>query len=263
MLLPSSLINRLTELRLLGMREALAQQENQPHTYHEMAFNDRLLLLLEAEQLKRYNHKLSTHLRQARLHECVALDTLDFSASRGLSKSMCLELAKSHWVKQPQNILIMGATGTGKTYLACALAHQACANLYTGRYYRLPRLLHDLQLAEHNGNLPKLLQSLAKCDVLILDDWGLTPLTDKQRRHLLEVLDDRYHYRATIITSQLPVKHWHAYIDEPTLADAILDRLIHGAQQIALKGESLRKKKEQNNPDNHSESLVEPLTINE
>ena len=242
----SSLLTQMTELRLLGMRDALQQQENQSDVYGPMAFFDRFQLLLEAEQLKRYNHKLSTRLRQARLHECVSMDSLDFDGTRGLSKTLCFDLAKCHWVKQPQNILIVGATGTGKTYLACTLAHQACANLYTSRYYRLPRLLHDLQLAEHNGQLAKLLQLLAKCDVLVLDDWALTPLTDKQRRHLLEVLDDRYHHHATIITSQLPVKHWHDYINEATLADAILDRLIHGAQQIHLKGDSLRKKKTQN-----------------
>jgi DNA replication protein DnaC len=242
MLTGSTLTNLLTELRLLGMRDTWLQQEQQGELYQDLAFHDRFLLLLEAEQLKRHNHRLATRLRQARLHECVAMDTLDFRATRGLSKALCVELAKSHWVKQPQNILIAGAAGTGKTYLACALAHQACANLYTGRYYRLPRLLHDLQLAEHNGTLSKLLQTLARYDVLVLDDWALTPLTDKQRRYLLEVLDDRYHHRATVITSQLPVKHWHDYINEPTLADAILDRLIHGAQQIQLKGESLRRK---------------------
>ena len=171
------------------------------------------------------------------------MESLDFSATRGLSKNLCQDLAKCEWVKRPQNILIVGATGCGKTFLACALAHQACAHHFISRYYRLPRLLHELQLAEHSGTLAKLLQIIAKCDVLILDDWALTPLTDKQRRYLLEILDDRYHHRTTIITSQLPVKHWHEYIGEPTLADAILDRIIHGAQQIHLRGESLRKKK--------------------
>lgn len=261
-MLYSSLSHLLAELHLLGMREALQHQESQSDFYQEFAFYDRLQLLLEAEQLKRHNNKMATRLRHARLHECVSMETLDFTSTRGLSKTLCLELAKNLWVKQPQNILIVGATGTGKTYLACALAHQACANQYTSRYYRLPRLLHDLQLAEHNGGLPKLLQLLAKQDVLVLDDWGLTPLTDKQRRHLLEVLDDRYHHHATVITSQLPVKHWHGYIDEPTLADAILDRLVHGAQQIHLKGDSLRKKKRQNNQEDNK-NTSEELTIEE
>lgn len=263
MISSSSILAVLSELRLTGFRDALIAQENQPHTYGEIAFNDRLALLLEAEQLKRHNLRVSSRLRLAKLHECVAMESLDFSAPRGLSKTLCQDLAKCDWVKRPQNILIVGATGCGKTFLACALAHQACAHHFVSRYYRLPRLLHELQLAEHSGTLPKLLQSLAKCDVLILDDWALTPLTDKQRRYLLEILDDRYHHRATIITSQLPVKHWHEYIDEPTLADAILDRLIHGAQQIHLKGESLRKRKSKLADDsiNASFEVGEPLTI--
>lgn len=257
----SSLMEQLHELRLPGMRDALAQHEAQPTLYQEMPFDDRLQLLLEAEQQRRHHVKISTRLRHARLHECVAMASLDFSAARGLSKTLCVDLAKASWVKAPQNILIVGATGTGKTYLACALAHQACAHNYSTRYYRLPRLLHEVELAEHNGGLPKLLQLLAKQDVLILDDWGLTPLTDKQRRHLLEILDDRYHHRATIVTSQLPVKHWHEYINEPTLADAILDRLVHGAQQILLKGESLRKNKKSASLEapNGSEKLTEDV----
>lgn len=239
---PHLLIEHLLALRLPGMRSALERQEEQPLLYQDIPFYDRLQELLQAEQQKRAEIKISTRLRHARLHECAPMETLDFTPARGLSKTLCVELAKAQWVKQPQNILIVGATGTGKTYLACTLTHQACAHQYSARYYRLPRLLHEMELAEHNGSLPKLLQLLAKQDVLVLDDWGLTPFTDKQRRHLLEVLDDRYHHRATIITSQLPVKHWHEYINEPTLADAILDRLVHGAQSITLLGESLRKK---------------------
>lgn len=258
MSLSSSLLEQLSELRLPGMRDALAQQEAQSTLYQDMPFADRLQLLLEAEQQRRHHVKISTRLRHARLHECVAMASLDFSAARGLSKTLCVELAKAAWVKAPQNILMVGATGTGKTYLACALAHQACAHNYSTRYYRLPRLLHEVELAEHNGGLPKLLQHLSKQDVLILDDWGLTPLTDKQRRHFLEILDDRYHHRATIVTSQLPVKHWHEYINEPTLADAILDRLVHGAQQIVLKGESLRKNKK--NGEQATSYNVENLT---
>lgn len=254
-----SLLEQLTALRLSGMREALLMQTQQPQLYQALAFDDRLHDLLEAELLRREQVKTSTRLRHAHLHQCVSMETLDFSATRGLSKTLCIELAKATWVKQPQNILIMGATGTGKTYLACSLAHQACAHHYTCRYYRLPRLLHAIELAEHSGILPKLLQTLAKQDVLILDDWGLTPFTDKQRRHLLEVLDDRYHQRATIVTSQLPVKLWHEYLNEPTLADAILDRLIHGAQQIVLKGDSWRKKIK--NPNPAQEELDTVLTL--
>lgn len=240
---PTTLTELLTQLRLPGMRDALERQERTGE--HTLTFYDRLHLLLEAEYLTRCNHRLSTRLRQARLHECVAIDTLHFAAARQLSKVLCLELAKCQWVKLPQNILISGATGTGKTYLACALGHQSCVQDYSCRYYRLPRLLHEFQMADANGTFSKLLLSLSKVDVLILDDWGLSALTDKQRRDLLELFDDRYHTRATIITSQLPVKHWHEYIGEATLADAILDRLIHGARQIELKGPSLRSKKEE------------------
>ncbi len=238
----TALTTLLTELRLPGMRDALLAQEQRLDD-QALGFHDRFYELLQAEQLTRHNHGLATRLRQARLHHCVAIDTLHFAPARQLSKTVCLELAKCQWVKQPQNILISGATGTGKTYLACALAHQACVHHYSCRYYRLPRLLQALQFAEHSGTLPKLLQTLSKADVIILDDWGLSPLADQQRRHLLEVLDDRYHRRPTIITSQLPIKHWHEYIGEATLADAILDRLVHNAQRFELQGESLRAKK--------------------
>jgi len=237
------LTNLLTELRFIGLREALSAQAQNEH-WEDLPFYDRLHVLLEAEQLSRKNARLTMRLRQARLHHCVGMETLDFGSARHLSKLLCLELMQCRWVRAPQNILITGATGTGKTYLACALAHQACIQGYTSRYYRLPRLLQELTIAEHTGMLPQSLKNLSQIDVLVLDDWGLSPLLDTHRRYLLELLDDRYHQRATVITSQLPVKHWHEYIGEVTLADAILDRLVHQAQQIALQGASLRAKKE-------------------
>lgn len=168
---------------------------------------------------------------------------LDYATPRGLDKSLLLMLTHCQWIKARQNILIVGPTGTGKTFLACALAHKACLTGYTSRYYRLPRLLADMQLSKGDGRYAQLMKELAKVDVLLLDDFGLTPFTDEHRRDLLELLDDRHEKSATLMTSQLPVKLWHETIGSGTLADAILDRLVHNAHRLEMKGESMRKKK--------------------
>ena len=179
--------------------------------------------------------------RPLRLPACV--EDLDFRTPRGLDRSVMLRLASADWVRAHQVVLVVGPTGAGKTYLSCALGQAACRQGLSTRYFRLSRLLGELALSRADGSYPKLLAKLGKTELLILDDWGLAPLADAERRDLLEVLEDRYGRRATLVTSQLPLEHWHEYIGSPTLADAILDRLLHGAHKLILKGGSMRKLK--------------------
>jgi DNA replication protein DnaC len=186
---------------------------------------------------------LQTRLRQARLRQDAVLEDIDFRHPRGLDKSLLAQLSSCGWVEQHHNLLITGPTGCGKTFLACALAHKACREGFTVRYLRLHRLLQDLQIAKGDGRYTKLLVALAKTDLLVLDDWGITPFIDEQRRDLLEILEDRHGRRSSLVAAQLPVDKWHAQIGDPTLADAILDRLIHNAHKLPLKGDSMRKLK--------------------
>ncbi len=171
------------------------------------------------------------------------MEDIDYRAPRGLDKALMATLASCRWVDEHLNVLITGPTGVGKSYLACALAHKACREGHSALYQRLPRLLQDLSLARGDGRYGALLTSLAKVDVLVLDDWGLAKLTEEHRRDLLELLDDRHGLRSTLVTSQLPVEHWHERLGDPTLADAILDRLVHNAYKLTLKGDSMRKKR--------------------
>jgi DNA replication protein DnaC len=231
---------KLQQLKFRGMRQALEEQLRQ-HDIDDLSFTERLALLLDRELLDRENHRLSIRLKKAKLKQQASIEDIDFKHPRGLSKQLILSLASCKWVKDHNNILLIGPTGTGKTYLACALAHKACLEGFTTQYLRLPRLFQELLLAKGDGRYTKLMAQFAKTDVLILDDWGLNKFNDEQRRDLLEILDDRHNLRSTIVTSQLPVKLWHETIADPTLADAILDRLVHNAHKIQLKGESLRK----------------------
>lgn len=233
-------LDRLHELRLTGMAQALDEQRGQPDL-HSLAFEDRLALLLERESTARADRRLTRLLQLAKLRLAATVEDLDFHTARGLDRSVLLRLASAEWVRQHQVVLLVGATGTGKTYVACALGHSACRQGLRVRYARVPRLLHELALARADGSYAKLLTALAKTDLLILDDWGLAPLGDLERRDLLEVLEDRYGRRATLVTSQLPVEHWHDLIGDPTFGDAILDRLVHGAHRVTLKGQSMRR----------------------
>jgi DNA replication protein DnaC len=235
-------IEKLQQLRLSAMAKTLKEQDEHP-TMKNLNFEERLGLLVDREITARDNRRLQTRLRKAKLKHEASLEDIDYQTPRGLDKSLLFTLATCEWIKSHHNILIVGPCGTGKTFLACALAHKACLNGYTSLYYRLPRLLADLQLSKGDGRYKKLMEGLAKTDVLILDDFGLTPFTDEHRRDLLELLDDRHERRATLITSQLPIKLWHETIGNGTLADAILDRVIHNAYRLEMKGESLRKTK--------------------
>jgi DNA replication protein DnaC len=235
-------LDKLQHLQLTGMRKALAEQADLPDI-DALGFEERLGLLVDREITERDDRRLKTRLRQAKLRQQAAIEDIDYRHPRGLDKAMIASLANGAWIKAHHNILITGPTGVGKTWLACALAHKACRDGYRVHYLRLPRLFQELPIAKGDGRYPKLLAALAKTDVLVLDDWGLSTFTDEQRRDVLEILEDRHGRRATLITSQLPIEHWHEIIGDPTLADAILDRLVHTAYKINLKGESMRKRK--------------------
>ncbi len=235
-------MTQLKSLKLDGMARALEEQQTMPAS-QALAFEDRLGLLVEREIVWRDNRRLERLLRQARLKQAQAcMEDIDYRVSRGLDKRLMVALAGCEWIRRSQNVLLTGPTGAGKTWLACALGNQACRQGFSVMYVRVPRLLEQLRVAHGDGSFGKLLAQLARIDVLLLDDWGLTPLQSAERHDLLEVVDDRVNARSTIITSQLPVEHWHAWLNDPALADAILDRLVHASHRIALKGESLRKK---------------------
>ncbi len=235
-------LDKLQTLKFTGMATALAEQLQMPDI-EELAFEERLGLLIDREITERENRRLSSRLRRARLKHNAALEDIDYRHPRGLDKSLIQSLAACRWVTEHLNILITGPTGVGKTWLACALAQKACREGYTALYLRLPRLLQEMAITKGDGRYPKLLTALARTDVLVLDDWGLAKLTGEQRRDLLEILEDRHGVRSTLATSQLPIEKWHDLIGDPTLADAILDRLVHNAYKIQLKGGSLRKRK--------------------
>lgn len=233
-------LDKLHALKLTGMAAALADQ-SATTDIQELTFEERLGLLVDREMTERDNRRMSSRLRRAKLRHTAILEDIDYRHSRGLDKGLVQSLAGCQWVKEHLNVLITGPTGVGKTWLACALAHKACREGYTAQYVRLTRLLRELTIAKGDGQYAKLLTNLAKVDVLILDDWGLMKLSAENRRDLLEVLEDRHGRRSTIATSQLPIEEWHGVIGDATLADAILDRLVHNAYKINLRGESMRK----------------------
>ena len=233
---------KLSQLKLHGMARALAEQSGLDLDH--LGFEERLGLLVDRETTERDNRLLAQRLLRARLKPNAAAEDTDYRHARGLDKILFQRLLTGQWLGDKQNILLTGPTGVGKTWLGCTLAHQACRQGYNAYYVRLPRLLEELSIGRADGRYLKLLKQLAKIDVLVIDDWGLAVLNDGHRRDLLEVLDDRHGIRSTIVTSQLPVDHWHAAIGDMTLADAILDRLVHNAHQINLKGDSLRKKRQ-------------------
>lgn len=234
-------LEKLQSLKLFGMVKALEEQM-QMADLGELGFEERLGFLVDREVTERRNRKLRTRLKKAKLRLNASLEDIDYRHPRGLDKSLLLRLASCHWIKEHDNILITGPTGVGKSFLACALAHKACREGYRTLYFRLPRLLQELSIARGDGRYGKVLTNLAKTDLLVIDDWGLQPLDDHGRRDILEILEDRHKIRSTVVTSQFPVQHWHEVVGDQTLADAILDRLVHNAYKINLKGESMRKR---------------------
>jgi DNA replication protein DnaC len=237
-------MEKLKALRLDALAAAWTKQQQHPETA-KLAFDERLGLLVDAEWLHRENKRLDRCLKEAKLklsHAC--LEDIDYAARRELDKAVVRQLATCRWVVEHQNVVITGMTGTGKTYVACALAQQSCRKGHRALYRRATRLTDELTLARADGSYSRALQRLARVDVLIIDDWGHAPLRDQDRRDLLEILDDRVGTRSTIMTSQLPVAKWHDHIGDPTNADAICDRVLHNAHRIVLKGPSRRNPKE-------------------
>ena len=239
-MLSNPTLQQLRQMRLHGMADALEEQRSITAA-HALDFEARLALLVEREMTSRDNRRLERLLKQAKLRLPASVEDLDFRASRGLDQSFLLRLAGCDWIQTCHNIIITGPTGTGKSWIACALGQAACRQGISVRYFRLSRLLDDLRLSHADGSYGRFLQKLARTQLLILDDWGLAGLKDQERRDILEILDDRYGRAATLVTSQLPTDHWHEIVGDPTLADAILDRLIHNAYRIPLKGGSMRK----------------------
>lgn len=239
LMLTNPTVDGLYTLNLPAMARALVEQRERAD-HHALSFEERLGLLVDIELQERENRRLMRSLKTAKLRSAVVED-IDFRRPRGLDRSQMLNLAESLWVANHHNVLIVGATGLGKTYVACALAHSAIRHRHSALYLRGPRMLDDLAIARADGRLTRLLASWARVDVLVIDDFGLRPLNPDQAADLLEVVEDRAQVRSTIITSQLPVAHWHEALGEATVADAILDRLLQNAHRIELAGESMRR----------------------
>jgi DNA replication protein DnaC len=240
-MLTNATLDKLQALNLAGMARAFAEQLERPD-YAALTFEQRLGLLVDREAQDRDNRRLERNLKAAKLRlSNASLEDLDFHRPRGLDRGLVLSLADAGWVAAHRTVLVIGPTGAGKTYLACALAQAALRRGHRALYLRVPRLLDELALARADGRLPRLLAAWAKVDLLVLDDLALRPLTPAQGADLLEVIEDRHLLRATIVTSQLPVAHWHEALGDPTLADAILDRLVHQAYRLELRGDSYRR----------------------
>jgi len=239
-MLMTETIEKLKAMRLSGMVQGLKEQAESPH-YQDLSFEERLGHLVEREWLLREERRLARRLREAKFRVKARVEEIDFHTPRNLNRAFIMELAGGNWIRGYHNLIITGPTGVGKTYLACALGHRACLMGYRVRYHRVGRLLSQLELARGEGSYLKVMQSLVKVDVLILDDWGLNQLSRVQALDFLEVVEDRYQRGSTVIISQVPVGAWHQVIGESTIADAILDRLVHNAYRIEMEGESMRK----------------------
>jgi len=233
-------MEKLYAMKLNGMAEAFQEQTRQPDMTG-LSFEDRFSLLVDRQWTFMEDRRMKRLLQNARLKINACVEDIDYRTPRGLDKSLILTLAACEWIRNAHNLIITGPTGVGKTYLACALGNRACRRGYSAFYVRIPTLFQNLALAKGDGTYPKTLKRLAKAKVLILDDLGLAPMSAQERRDLLEVIEDRHGLASTILAAQLPIENWHDNIRDPTIADAILDRLVHNAYKIHLKGESMRK----------------------
>ena len=246
-MLLSPTLEKLKLLKLAGMVKGLEEQQR-VKTYDDLSFEERLGLMVDYEQTHRENQRLAGRLSRAKLRHQACIDDINYAHPRGLDRSLIRKLATCSWIKGHHNLIITGPTGVGKSYIGCALAHKACLEGYTSVYYRAPRLLSEIETAHADGRYARVLQAIAKIDLLIIDDWGLSKLNSQEERELLEVMEDRYEKKSTIFSSQVPVKDWHDLIPNKTIADATLDRIVHNSYRIELDGDSLRddKNKEKN-----------------
>ena len=233
-------LERLKDLKLTGLLEAWEEQHSHP-SYQDLSFEERFALLVEREHLKRHQQRLNRRLKHAQLFIGASLAEVDFDVPRGLKKAQFLEWAQGHWLADHLNLIIVGPTGTGKTFLSCVLADHLCKHGHTVRYFKTAELISELKLAKADGSFPKFRKRLATFDIIILDEWLRDPLPPPHAREMLDFLDDRYRQRSCLFATQFPVNQWHQQIQEPTLADAILDRLVHDSLRLSLKGESMRK----------------------
>jgi len=240
-MLQQQCLTQLRSLKLSGMTHALELQWSQPQTYDDLSFEERIGLMVNQELTARSNKRLLRLLKAARFKVDAHIEDIDYQHPRGLKQSQLASLLTNEWITKKQNLLLTGPTGCGKTYLACAMGRHACHHDYRVRYYRATRLFEALTISHGDGSYLKLISQIEKADLLIIDDWGLETLTQSQRNDLLEIMEDRHGSKSTVITSQLPTTKWHTYIGDATLADAILDRLLHNAHKLNLKGESMRK----------------------
>jgi DNA replication protein DnaC len=233
--------DKLYAMKLLGMAEGFKEQLEQP-SFHDLPFDERFGILVDRQWTWKENNRLKRLLKEAKLKLQASVEDIDYKTTRGIDKAVMMNLLSCHWIQKHQNVLISGPTGVGKTFLACALAQKACREGFRTLYLRSPQFFYQIALARADGSYGSLMRRFAKAHLLVLDDLGLAPLTDPERRDLLEVIEDRHGNVSTLITSQLPIENWHDHIGDPTIADAILDRLIHNAHRIQLKGGSMRKK---------------------
>jgi DNA replication protein DnaC len=240
-MLTSPTLDKLRDLNLMGMTRGY-QAQMERADYQAQSFDDRLGMLVDEEMQDRENRRLHRYLKAARLRDQACVEDIDFQAPRGLDRSLIRELAEARWIDAHQNVLVIGATGVGKTYVACALAEAAIRKGHTALYLRFPRMIDELAVSRVDGRMPRLLATWARVGVLLLDDFAMRSLTGQQAADLLEVIEDRSQHRSTIVTSQMPVKQWHEALGDATIADAVLDRLIHNAHRIELRGhESIRR----------------------
>lgn len=239
-MLNQATIDKMQAMKLPAMADAFHRQL-ESHQWADLSFEERVGMLVDTEWTSREQRKLERLLKAARLRYPASIEDVDFKTPRGLDRPAVLSLASCGWIQEQQNLIVTGTTGSGKSYLACAFVERACRSGFSATYVRFTRLLNDLHVARGDGSYSRLLTRLAKTDLLAIDDWLITPLKDQERRDLLEIIEDRYERRATLLATQFPVKSWHEAIGEPTLADAICDRIIHRAHRIDLKGPSIRE----------------------